>query len=240
VKDRETRDVTVIIVAFCLVVAGPLQGCGGIDDSIAISTIKGLVGATTRAASESIETDPTRSSMDSAEDGARDGSEITLIEAGEASGLSEPAGTSVSSALYSYIDSRGGAHMVRGLHNVPEPYRKAATSLSGGGGRVINRFDSRVALVRHRRVVPASTPSNPNRGDVTLFSAEWCGACRRAKSFLDERGVAYELRDIDAEPQAKEEVRRVVGSVRIPLLDIDGTYVVGYDPKQIGKLLDEI
>ncbi|MBW2274134.1 MAG: glutaredoxin family protein [Deltaproteobacteria bacterium] len=163
--------------------------------------------------------------------------EIVVIEVGEASELAEPEDDAPEPALYSYVDAQGGGHMVRGLHKVPEPYRAHAKNLSGSGGRVINRYESKTVPVARGTVAAAQSDYNPNRLEVTLYSADWCGSCRKAKRFLDREGVSYELRDIDLDPAARDEVRRILGSVRIPLLDIGGTYVSGYDPKEIRHVL---
>jgi len=235
-------------LAACLLV--PL-GCGSAEESNVLSAMRGLVtrlggslipgGEQEPAEGASLganERGDTSTAQDSTQgEGERKG-EAILIEGGEASELTEDQGESEESTLFSYIDSQGGAHMVRGLHKVPRPYRARAINLSGDNSPVINRYESTVVLASRRTVTARQPEYNPNREEVTLFSASWCGACRKAKNFLDQEGVTYEERDIDLDPAAKNEVRRVLGSVRIPLLDINGQYVSGYDPKAIRRLLN--
>ena len=34
---------------------------------------------------------------------------------------------------------------------------------------------------------------------ITMYGADWCGDCRRAKTYFDERGVAYDYLDVAAD-----------------------------------------
>ena len=38
----------------------------------------------------------------------------------------------------------------------------------------------------------------------TVYGAEWCGDCRRAKRFLDSVGVPYRYVDLEADPAAQQ------------------------------------
>ena len=37
---------------------------------------------------------------------------------------------------------------------------------------------------------------------VTMYSTQWCGYCHRLKSQLDSEGIAYEIVDIERQPEA--------------------------------------
>ena len=224
----EIRLGLIVLALLPIVLTG--AGCG---ESVGDARARSLVGRdstaqnTARAASD----ERSRGETEQAQS-------AVIIEFSDVSILDEPGEASDSKAFFSYVDERGGDHLVQGLHNVPPAYQALAKNLSSGGVRRINRYDAapltRTALQRSRK---SGSDFNPNRLDVTLFSATWCGACRRTRQLLDAEGVDYTLRDIDEDPSAKAEVRRVLGSVRIPLIDINGTYVTGYDRKTITKLI---
>lgn len=164
--------------------------------------------------------------------------DAVIYEASDASMLDEPGGVPDSKAFWSYVDASGGDHIVQGLHNVPASYQLKARNLSNGATRSINIYDAQATVRRSPdKLASSKSPFNPNRLDVTVYSAEWCGACKRARQLLDHEGVDYVLRDIDDDPAAKDKVRMVLGKVRIPLIDINGTYVTGYDRKMIMKLI---
>ena len=61
-----------------------------------------------------------------------------------------------------------------------------------------------------------------------MYTTPWCGDCRNAKRFLEERGIAYEEVDIDQRPEAAEIVMKLNNGLRkVPTLDIGGTIVSG-------------
>ena len=39
---------------------------------------------------------------------------------------------------------------------------------------------------------------------ITMFGADWCGDCRRAKRFLEATGVPFRYVDLEADPQAQQ------------------------------------
>ena len=45
----------------------------------------------------------------------------------------------------------------------------------------------------------------------TMYSTPWCGYCHRLKAQMDREGIAYEVVDIEAHPEAAEIVMSVNG-----------------------------
>lgn len=72
---------------------------------------------------------------------------------------------------------------------------------------------------------------------VTVYSAPWCGFCVAAKKYLDEKGVKYTEKDVDKDPKFAEEAVEKSGQMGIPVLDIDGKIIVGFDRPAINHLL---
>ena len=62
-------------------------------------------------------------------------------------------------------------------------------------------------------------------GSFTMYSTPWCGYCHRLKSQLDREGIAFEVVDIEQQPDAAEIVEKVNnGNQTVPtLLFPDGT-----------------
>jgi mycoredoxin len=62
---------------------------------------------------------------------------------------------------------------------------------------------------------------------LTVYSASWCGHCRRLRDHLDRASIAYEVVDIEKDEQAAEYVKSVNGgnatvpTVRFP----DGSFM---------------
>jgi glutaredoxin len=60
---------------------------------------------------------------------------------------------------------------------------------------------------------------------ITMYSTRWCPDCRRAKTFLRERGVEFREVDIEEDPSAEEIVIKANdGRRRVPTFEIGGRY----------------
>jgi mycoredoxin len=76
--------------------------------------------------------------------------------------------------------------------------------------------------------------------EVTIYGTRWCGDCRRAKKFLQERGVAFREVNIDEMPDAEKLVLEVNKGLRkVPTVEVEGRYFAcsPFDPN---KLADEL
>lgn len=57
---------------------------------------------------------------------------------------------------------------------------------------------------------------------LTMYSTSWCGYCHRLKSQLDREGIAYEVVDIEQQPEAADFVMSVNGGNQtVPTLKFD-------------------
>lgn len=63
--------------------------------------------------------------------------------------------------------------------------------------------------------------------EITMYSADWCGDCRRSRRLLDELNVTYTLIDIEADQAASDKVIEINGGMRsIPVIIFaDGTHM---------------
>ena len=62
---------------------------------------------------------------------------------------------------------------------------------------------------------------------ITMYGAEWCSDCRRAKTVLDASGVAYEYVDLEAVPEAADTALSISGRTNIPVITFaDGSHLV--------------
>ena len=73
----------------------------------------------------------------------------------------------------------------------------------------------------------------------TMFSTPWCGYCHRLKSQLDREGIAFEIVDIEQDPEAAMTVEQVNGGNQtVPtLLFADGTTLTNPSVKQVKEKL---
>ena len=72
---------------------------------------------------------------------------------------------------------------------------------------------------------------------ITVYSATWCAFCHAAKDYLDKKGVSYTEKDVDSSRDIAEEAMTKSGQTGIPVLDINGTIIVGFDRPRIDAAL---
>lgn len=72
---------------------------------------------------------------------------------------------------------------------------------------------------------------------VTIYSATWCGFCHTAKRYLDQLGVKYEDKDVEKDQANAVAAVEKSGQMGIPVLDINGTVIVGFDRPRIEEAL---
>lgn len=72
---------------------------------------------------------------------------------------------------------------------------------------------------------------------VTIYSATWCAFCHAAKDYLTKLGVPYEDKDIEKDPKFAAESVSKSGQTGIPVLDINGIIIIGFDRPKIDAAL---
>ncbi|NRF65500.1 glutaredoxin family protein [Aquincola sp. S2] len=70
----------------------------------------------------------------------------------------------------------------------------------------------------------------PPTNGLVLYSAAWCGYCRKAKAFLAGKGVSYQEIDIDT-PDGKAAFAQAGGGRGVPLLLVNGQKIQGFSPE---------
>ena len=76
--------------------------------------------------------------------------------------------------------------------------------------------------------------------EIIIYCTNWCGDCRRAKRFLNERGVTYREVNIDEDVEAEDLVLRVNDGLRkVPTIQVDDRYFAcsPFDPYQLSEEL---
>lgn len=72
-----------------------------------------------------------------------------------------------------------------------------------------------------------------------VYSATWCAFCHAAKQYFDKLGVKYEERDVESKPSYAQESVEKSGQMGIPVIDIDGEIIVGFDRPKIDQVLKD-
>ena len=73
---------------------------------------------------------------------------------------------------------------------------------------------------------------------ITVYSAPWCVYCKMVKAYFDENKIAYAELDVSADDKAKDEMIEKSGQLGIPVVDIDGKIIIGFDKPAINAALN--
>lgn len=72
---------------------------------------------------------------------------------------------------------------------------------------------------------------------ITIYSTPACPWCKRAKEYLDKKNIGYEEVDVSVDDSRAEEMIAKSGQMGVPVLDIKGRIVIGFDPVAIDEAL---
>jgi glutaredoxin 3 len=70
-----------------------------------------------------------------------------------------------------------------------------------------------------------------------VYSTPTCPWCMSTKQFLQDNNIAFENIDVSSDKQAAEEMIQKSGQMGVPVLDIDGKIIVGFDKEKIKQAL---
>lgn len=72
---------------------------------------------------------------------------------------------------------------------------------------------------------------------VTVYTTPTCPYCRSAKRFLQERNIPFREVDVSRDPQAAAELVRRTGQTGVPVIDVNGEIIVGFDVARLQRAL---
>jgi glutaredoxin 3 len=74
---------------------------------------------------------------------------------------------------------------------------------------------------------------------ITVYSTTWCAFCHAAMQYFDKLGVKYTAVDVEKDAQAAQAMVHKSGQMGVPVIDIDGTIIVGFDKPRIDAALEQ-
>lgn len=72
---------------------------------------------------------------------------------------------------------------------------------------------------------------------VIVFSTPTCTYCNLAKKYFREKGIRFKEIDVSRDPAAARDMVRKSGQQGVPVIDIGGKIIVGFDKTKINKYL---
>jgi glutaredoxin len=127
------------------------------------------------------------------------------------------------SEVFRWTDEKGTVH----YSDQPPPASAKQSGKIQGRGNVIDvdkeSYEARIAREK-----------NP----VVLF-ANACGPiCDQAVDHLNKRGIPFSVKDPSKEPEIAVELKKLVGSVEVPVIVVGKTHQKGFEPSSWNSLLD--
>lgn len=74
---------------------------------------------------------------------------------------------------------------------------------------------------------------------ITVYTTRTCAFCHALKQYLDGLKIAYDEVKVDDVPNGTQELLDKSGQLGVPVTDIDGQIIVGFNRHQIDLLLRE-
>jgi glutaredoxin len=79
---------------------------------------------------------------------------------------------------------------------------------------------------------------------VTIYGTSWCGACRAARQYFTGRKIPFADKDVERDPDAARELAAKAAKMgipadRVPVIDVRGRLLLGFDKARIETLLGE-
>jgi glutaredoxin-like YruB-family protein len=139
--------------------------------------------------------------------------------------------------FYRYTDETGTVRFVSSLSQVPKALRASARPVSNDRVQRTASLPGSATARKARRPVREEAPAFSGSPEVVVYSTSWCGWCRKTMTFLRNEGVDFENRDIEADEAWRDELIEKTGGTSIPVVEIDGQIIRGYDPQRMAKLL---
>ena len=72
---------------------------------------------------------------------------------------------------------------------------------------------------------------------ITIYTTPTCVYCNMAKAFFKENKIDYSEKNVAVDSQAVEEMIKKSGQLGVPVIDVDGEIIVGFDKRRLKELL---
>ena len=72
---------------------------------------------------------------------------------------------------------------------------------------------------------------------VTIYTTPTCTYCHAAEEYFKQHNVAYTEKDVTQDMAVQQEMIARSGQLGVPVIDVDGTIIVGFDQPKLKALL---
>jgi glutaredoxin 3 len=72
---------------------------------------------------------------------------------------------------------------------------------------------------------------------ITIYSTPTCVYCKTLKQYLTSKNIAYTEIDVAGNEKELEKMVQISGQMGVPVVDIDGNVIIGFDRERIDEIL---
>lgn len=76
--------------------------------------------------------------------------------------------------------------------------------------------------------------------NIEIYTTPTCIWCKTAKEYFDSKDIEYKEYDVTEDDERALEMVEKSGQRGVPVIDIDGNIIIGFDKEAIEELLEEI
>jgi len=127
--------------------------------------------------------------------------------------------------IYKWVDEEGAIHFT---DTPPKDAKTKKVKIK------VNTYKS-VQVIRPKTKVASIKKSMGDDKTVIMYSAEWCGVCRKAKHYFKEKNIAFTEYDIDKNKEAKQKYK-LLNARGIPVIFIDEVRLNGFSKRQFERV----
>ena len=94
---------------------------------------------------------------------------------------------------------------------------------------------ARKVSIRHNTVSSMEPYEEATIKAVIMYSASWCGICKRARAYFDDQGIFFEEIDVENDPQGKQDYARL-GGRGVPIILVGDRRMDGFSKARFQQL----
>lgn len=73
---------------------------------------------------------------------------------------------------------------------------------------------------------------------IKVYSTPFCPYCVTLKDYLKDKKIEFSEVDVSEDEKERDEMVKLSGQVSVPVVNVDGKIIVGFDKEEIDKALN--
>lgn len=73
---------------------------------------------------------------------------------------------------------------------------------------------------------------------IIIYTTPTCIYCKMAKQWFKENNISYEEKDVSSDAQARQEMIDKSQQMGVPVIEVGGELIIGFDKERLSELLN--